>query len=138
MAGAKNHDYHILPPSIWPLFGVANQLLAVIALAICVTIVLKISRNTLYVLVPLVPLLFLSVTEITAGIMNVSMFFNKGTTQGNINGAISIILIGLVIIVLTDCSRLWLKLLKSAEPVGMSVETDRPKPLPKELHEIPS
>ena len=22
MAGAKNHDYHILPPSIWPLFGV--------------------------------------------------------------------------------------------------------------------
>ncbi|MFC4291464.1 cytochrome c oxidase subunit 3 [Sphingorhabdus arenilitoris] len=21
MAGAKNHDYHILPPSIWPLFG---------------------------------------------------------------------------------------------------------------------
>ncbi len=21
MSGAKNHDYHILPPSIWPLFG---------------------------------------------------------------------------------------------------------------------
>jgi cytochrome c oxidase subunit 3 len=21
MAGAKNHDYHILPPSIWPLVG---------------------------------------------------------------------------------------------------------------------
>src|SRR5690606_26033650 len=21
MAGAKNHDYHILPPDIWPLFG---------------------------------------------------------------------------------------------------------------------
>jgi len=21
MAGAKNHDYHILPPSIWPLIG---------------------------------------------------------------------------------------------------------------------
>ena len=21
MAHAKNHDYHILPPSIWPLFG---------------------------------------------------------------------------------------------------------------------
>ena len=21
MAGAKNHDYHILPPDIWPLIG---------------------------------------------------------------------------------------------------------------------
>ena len=21
MAGAKNHDYHILPPSIWPFAG---------------------------------------------------------------------------------------------------------------------
>ena len=21
MAGAKNHDYHILPPDIWPLVG---------------------------------------------------------------------------------------------------------------------
>jgi cytochrome c oxidase subunit III len=24
MAGAKNHDYHILPPSIWPLIGSAS------------------------------------------------------------------------------------------------------------------
>ena len=27
MAGAKNHDYHILPPSIWPLFGSMSALL---------------------------------------------------------------------------------------------------------------
>jgi cytochrome c oxidase subunit 3 len=26
MAGAKNHDYHILPPSIWPLFGSMSSL----------------------------------------------------------------------------------------------------------------
>ena len=26
MAGAKNHDYHILPPSIWPLFGSMSAL----------------------------------------------------------------------------------------------------------------
>ncbi|TAJ76017.1 MAG: cytochrome c oxidase subunit 3, partial [Sphingobium sp.] len=26
MAGAKNHDYHILPPSIWPLFGAMSAL----------------------------------------------------------------------------------------------------------------
>ena len=26
MAHAKNHDYHILPPSIWPLFGSLSAL----------------------------------------------------------------------------------------------------------------
>ena len=24
MAGAKNHDYHILPPDIWPLVGAVS------------------------------------------------------------------------------------------------------------------
>jgi cytochrome c oxidase subunit 3 len=28
MAGTKNHDYHILPPSIWPLFGAMSALTA--------------------------------------------------------------------------------------------------------------
>ncbi len=26
MAGAKNHDYHILPPSFWPLMGSMSAL----------------------------------------------------------------------------------------------------------------
>ena len=26
MAGAKNHDYHILPPDIWPLVGAVSAL----------------------------------------------------------------------------------------------------------------
>ena len=26
MSGAKNHDYHILPPSIWPIFGSMSAL----------------------------------------------------------------------------------------------------------------
>ena len=26
MAGAKNHDYHILPPSVWPLVGSMSAL----------------------------------------------------------------------------------------------------------------
>ena len=27
MAHAKNHDYHILPPSIWPFFGAFSAFL---------------------------------------------------------------------------------------------------------------
>ena len=26
MAGHKNHDYHILPPSIWPLTGAVGAI----------------------------------------------------------------------------------------------------------------
>ena len=27
MAGAKNHDYHILPPDIWPVVGAFSALI---------------------------------------------------------------------------------------------------------------
>ncbi|MEL6874076.1 MAG: cytochrome c oxidase subunit 3, partial [Pseudomonadota bacterium] len=30
MAGAKNHDYHILPPDIWPIFGAFSAFLMAI------------------------------------------------------------------------------------------------------------
>ena len=33
MAGTKNHDYHILPPSIWPLFGSVSALVMTSGLA---------------------------------------------------------------------------------------------------------
>mgnify|MGYP006146858743 CR=1 FL=1 len=33
MAGAKNHDYHILPPDIWPLIGAISALVLVLSLS---------------------------------------------------------------------------------------------------------
>lgn len=108
--------------SIWPLFGCANQLLAVVALAIGTTVILKIHTKKAYSLVTLVPLSFLSVTVLTAGVLNVGMFFKRGDTLGNINGTVSIVLIVLVIITLLDCIRLWLKLLKTDKPAGMNTE----------------
>lgn len=108
--------------SIWPLFGVANQLLAVIALAIGTTIILKIAPKKSYAWVTFAPLCFLSVTVIAAGIMNVQMFFKRGDALGNTNGTVSIILIVLVVITLLDSIRLWLTLLKTDKPVGMNTE----------------
>jgi carbon starvation protein len=56
--------------SIWPLFGVANQLLAVVALAVATTIVINIGRQR-YAWITFLPLCFLSVTTLTAGVLNV-------------------------------------------------------------------
>src|SRR5882762_3801554 len=56
--------------SIWPLFGVANQLLAVVALAVATTIVINIGRQR-YAWITFLPLCFLSVTTLTAGVLNI-------------------------------------------------------------------
>lgn len=108
--------------SIWPLFGVANQLLAVVALTIGTTIILKIAAKKSYAWVTFAPLLFLSITVIAAGYMNVAMFYKRGDTLGNINGTVSVILLVLVVITLLDNIRVWLQLLKTDKPVGMNTE----------------
>ena len=53
---------------IWPMFGVANQLLAVVALAVGTTIIVNIGRKQ-YAWVTFLPLCFISITTLTAGYM---------------------------------------------------------------------
>lgn len=108
--------------TIWPLFGVANQLLAVVALALGTTIILRISGNKAHTLVTLVPLAFLSVTVIWAGYLNILTYFKRGDTLGNVNGTVSIVLIILVVITLLDSIRVWINLFKTEKPIGMNTE----------------
>jgi carbon starvation protein len=69
--------------SLWPLFGIANQLLAAIALCLAVTIILKMQlrspapqqpngkRTPLYALIALVPLIWLPRVTMTAGVQKI-------------------------------------------------------------------
>jgi len=54
--------------SLWPIFGIANQLLGVIALALGATILIKMGRRQ-YLWVPLLPLAWLMAVTLTAGWM---------------------------------------------------------------------
>jgi carbon starvation protein len=52
--------------SMWPLFGIANQMLAGIALTFCCVVLVRMKRER-YVWIPLLPTLWLLVCTMTAG-----------------------------------------------------------------------
>jgi carbon starvation protein len=56
--------------SLWPIFGIANQLLGVIALSLGATILIKMGRRQ-YLWVPFLPLAWLMAVTLTAGWMKI-------------------------------------------------------------------
>ncbi|MFZ5646592.1 MAG: carbon starvation protein A [Bacillota bacterium] len=94
--------------TIWPLFGVANQLLGTMALAIGTTMIIRMGKAR-YAWTTLVPMSFLAVTTVTAGYLNI---FTNYLPKGNILLAVmSGIMIVLVIAVIIDSIRTWIGLL---------------------------
>lgn len=107
--------------SIWPMFGTANQLLAVLALCIGTTIILKIAAKKKYALIAFVPMTFLAATTITAAGLNINTYLQADKL---LNAGLSCTLIVLVAVVLVDNIRYWLELLKTAKPMGMNDERE--------------
>lgn len=93
--------------TIWPLFGVANQLLATMALAIGTTVLLRMGRGR-YVWTTTVPMAFMAATTVAAGYLNITgNYLPKGNYL--LAGASAIMII-LVIIVVADAVRIWFTL----------------------------
>src|SRR5712692_7512346 len=60
--------------TIWPMFGIANQLLAVLALALITTLLIN-SGRARYAPITLLPMLFVTATTLTAGSQMVGIQF---------------------------------------------------------------
>jgi carbon starvation protein len=90
--------------TIWPLFGMANQMLACVALCVGTTFLIN-SGRARYAWVTLLPLSFLAVIEMTAGYQNI--VYNYLPKQLYLNTSIVISLMTGLVIVIAGSARKW-------------------------------
>ncbi len=121
--------------TIWPMFGVANQLLATLVLAVGTTFILSRTRKKAYALVTALPMLFMLATTTTAGVWNIfrnylsPAFLAKNPVDGVINASLTAIMLILVGIIAIDSVLKWRKLLREAkEPVILDVPVEEAVP----------
>jgi carbon starvation protein len=103
--------------TIWPMFGVANQLLATAALAIGTSIILRNNKKSSYALITFIPMIFMFVTTVTASVMNIFInYLPKRTFNGYLNAVLSGIMLFLVVIIVCDCFVKWYGYYKKGIP----------------------
>ncbi|HVT74457.1 MAG TPA: carbon starvation CstA family protein [Lacunisphaera sp.] len=134
--------------SLWPIFGVSNQLLAVIALALGTTVLLKMGRAR-YLWVTLVPLAWLLAVTMSAGLLlifspNPRIGFlaqadglaaqlataapaaagplGRQVFNAHMNAAVTGIFLVLVVLVVGACARVWFQLLAGRRTADLREE----------------
>ncbi len=103
--------------SIWPLFGLSNQLLASMTLAIGTTMLIRMGKAK-YMWTTVIPLCFMIATALTAGFYNIFEFYlPKG--QLLLAGASAIMMV-LIIFVICSSIKKWTKLFKENNAAKVS------------------
>jgi carbon starvation protein len=98
--------------TIWPMFGIANQLLAAVALCVATTMIIN-SGKAKYSWVTILPLSFVGTTTLVAGWESITDIFwplsqkPETATLGYVNISLTAIIMMAAIIILVDSIRRW-------------------------------
>ncbi|NWF98700.1 MAG: carbon starvation protein A [Nitrospirae bacterium] len=97
--------------TIWPMFGVANQLLAAIAFGVGTVFIIKSGKGR-YSWITFIPMLFMFTTTLTASLKLIGIFIEKASKASSyadkltfkLDAFLVILMAGLALIVLVDLS----------------------------------
>jgi carbon starvation protein len=116
--------------TIWPMLGVANQLLAAFALAIGTSVLINMGKAR-YAGITLAPLAFMCVNTLTAGWLNLSVnylrpqlvagapsmwaAFLAAPTPAKLQSVMTLVIMALLVIVVTDSLTQWIRAARRRE-----------------------
>jgi len=102
--------------TLWPLFGTGNQLLATIALAVSTTFLINMGKAK-YAWITAVPMLFVGVTTLTAGVLSIENIFwpltkvpGKRFTGYLDSILMAMFVVGVILVLLGALRRCWMTL----------------------------
>jgi len=105
--------------TLWSMLGIANQLLASIALAIGTTYILLHSRKRVYALTTALPFVFVLATTLWAGLVRVAEWWAKVPTAGGGQAfmmkllcALASVMLVLTVVIAVDAVRKWVSILR--------------------------
>ncbi|MGA2182742.1 MAG: carbon starvation protein A [Bryobacteraceae bacterium] len=105
--------------TLWPLFGTGNQLLATIALAVGTTFLVNMGKAR-YAWITALPMLFVGVTTIAAGVLSIRDIFWPLTAKpgqqitGYVDSTLLALFIAGVLLVVFDAARRWVAVMRGA------------------------
>jgi carbon starvation protein len=115
--------------TIWPMFGIANQLLAAVALCVATTMIIN-SGKAKYSWVTLLPLSFVATTTLVAGWESITDIFwplaqkPETATLGYVDTILTAMIMFAAIVILLDSTRRWLGFGKRPQSIADLAEAE--------------